>query len=167
MSEALNDYRTVQLRDGTWRMTRTVDGFPRVIYGATEDEVLGKLASDIRRERIGPTPVSDAAIARLAEWADESADPLWTEYLATVRAKLERGAAEYGDGSFARDRGRLLSEIQEECVDITGWSWVLRVACPEDERRARQLAMEGFASWRLARRAAIGPHYTPPAEALR
>lgn len=163
---AINDYRAVELRDGSWRLTRTVDGYPRVYHGATEDAVLALLLSDVRRERIASTPVSDAAIARLSEW-DDGTDPQWTEYLAIVREKLIRGAAEYGDGSFSLTRARLLSEIGEECVDITGWAWVMRIACPDDERRARQLASEGYSAWRLARRAALGPCFAPGPGSLR
>lgn len=53
MSEAIIDIRLVQLRDGTWRAARDAGGFRHVCYGATADEAVSRVASELRRDRIG------------------------------------------------------------------------------------------------------------------
>ena len=49
--------------------------------------------------------------------------------------KLERGAKEYGDASFDRPRDELWGEIQEECIDIAGWAYVLWLKVEALKRR--------------------------------
>lgn len=55
--------------------------------------------------------------------------------------KLERGAAEYGDASYQRSREELLGEIQEECIDIAGWAYVLWLKV-EALKRAEEKSQE-------------------------
>jgi len=42
-----------------------------------------------------------------------------------VRERMDVGRVEYGDRSFASDPLSLVNEIQEEILDIAGWSYVL------------------------------------------
>lgn len=39
--------------------------------------------------------------------------------------RLRAGADQYGDASFSKDPKQLLDEIQQELLDISGWSFVL------------------------------------------
>ena len=54
-------------------------------------------------------------------------DPLlgWGSFARAVRARLERGRAEYEDRSFSRDPVELLEELQQEALDLAGWGSVL------------------------------------------
>ena len=49
----------------------------------------------------------------------------WPEFAGTVRARLEKGQAEYGDTSFRRPPEELVGEIEEELADVCGWAFVL------------------------------------------
>ena len=51
--------------------------------------------------------------------------PHFAAFMAAVEARLELGAAEYGDRSFSRDLVELLAEIKEELADVCGWGAVL------------------------------------------
>ncbi len=46
-------------------------------------------------------------------------------YFAELRSRLKVGAECYGEKSFDKTNGRLLQEIQEEILDIAGWSYIL------------------------------------------
>ena len=46
-------------------------------------------------------------------------------YFEQLRARIRVGAEGYGDKSFEKTEGRLLQEIQEEILDIAGWSYIL------------------------------------------
>lgn len=48
-------------------------------------------------------------------------------FLERVRARLKKGAAEYGDESFNKPPEVLRQEILEEIEDICGWAYVLWV----------------------------------------
>ena len=56
-----------------------------------------------------------------------SPDPLaaWPSFAEAVRARLEKGQAEYGDASFQRPPEELAAEIEEELADVCGWAFVL------------------------------------------
>ena len=58
--------------------------------------------------------------------AEMSMNAALDRFVADVRARLERGRATYGDRSFARDPAELLHEIDEELLDVCGWSFILR-----------------------------------------
>lgn len=49
----------------------------------------------------------------------------WTKYFEELEKRIERGAIEYGDKSFDKSTEKLLGEIQEEILDIAGWSYIL------------------------------------------
>lgn len=51
----------------------------------------------------------------------------WDAFAQALTAKLDRGYQEYGDGSFDLPLSRLLDELQEECLDISGWGLLLWV----------------------------------------
>ncbi len=51
----------------------------------------------------------------------------WPIYAEAVQAKLAQGAADYGDASLDADSEALLSEIEEELLDVTGWGFLLWV----------------------------------------
>jgi len=64
----------------------------------------------------------------------------FVDFMLAIEKRLDAGAREYGDKSFSRDPAALLSEIEEELMDVAGWSYVLhrRVVTLRDawERRA-------------------------------
>lgn len=47
-----------------------------------------------------------------------------SEFCSELERRLRRGADEYGDASFLRPCDALIGEIQEELLDICGWSFV-------------------------------------------
>lgn len=49
----------------------------------------------------------------------------WTKYFEELEKRIERAAIEYGDKSFDKSTEKLLGEIQEEILDIAGWSYIL------------------------------------------
>ena len=49
----------------------------------------------------------------------------WPSFAAAVEARLEAGAATYGDRSFGRALEDLLGELQQECLDLAGWGFAL------------------------------------------
>jgi len=51
--------------------------------------------------------------------------PALDAFIAELRARLEAGAREYGDRSFERDPADLLGEIEQELLDVCGWSAVM------------------------------------------
>jgi hypothetical protein len=46
-------------------------------------------------------------------------------FFASVRRRLEKSAAEYGDRSSSREPRELLAEIREKVADIAGWGAIL------------------------------------------
>lgn len=152
------DTRHVRTRDGRWR-AYTTDG-----YTAESDTLWGcdlVIASARRRAAMEAegTPLSKTAIAELALRRADEPDLQMREYLGVVLAKLERGRVEYGDGSLRRAADSLFAELEEEAVDLGGWSWVLLCAHPSERARAEQLLHEGYAAWRMIRRQREGaPH---------
>lgn len=46
-------------------------------------------------------------------------------FMDRVHRKMIRGQAEFEDRSFSYDPIRLLNEIQDELVDVCGWSYTL------------------------------------------
>ena len=46
-------------------------------------------------------------------------------FTAELKARLQRGYDDYGDGSFERPLPDLAREIEQEILDICGWSVVL------------------------------------------
>ena len=46
-------------------------------------------------------------------------------YCERIKARLEVGAQSYGDASFTRTPLELLEEIEQEILDIAGWSFIL------------------------------------------
>lgn len=45
--------------------------------------------------------------------------------------RLHVGQQVYGDASFRKSTGDLLDEIQQECVDLAGWGYVLWLKCEQ------------------------------------
>lgn len=54
-------------------------------------------------------------------------DPLASlpQFIQTVVARLNKGRGAYGDRSFSKRPDDLVSEIQEELVDVCAWSFIL------------------------------------------
>ena len=50
---------------------------------------------------------------------------VFPEFTERLHARMEKGFLEYGDASFDRTVGDLLTEIEEEVLDICGWSVIL------------------------------------------
>ena len=58
----------------------------------------------------------------ISEALIESRFPAFTDQ---IKNRLKQGAREYGDASFSKDPLTLLNEIQQEVLDICGWSFIL------------------------------------------
>jgi len=56
-----------------------------------------------------------------------SADPLddYRAFVNAVSQRLEKGREAYGDTSFSRPITELIDELQQECLDLAGWGFVL------------------------------------------
>jgi hypothetical protein len=52
------------------------------------------------------------------------ARPAPSEFFALVNKRLANGERVYGDASFDRPMAELVGEIEEELLDIAGWSYV-------------------------------------------
>lgn len=74
------------------------------------------------------TPKSDAAIARFEGFTSE------------VRSRLEAGKRAYGDSSFETPLERMITEIQQELMDVTGWSFILFDRLEELRERLRAVS---------------------------
>jgi len=46
------------------------------------------------------------------------------KFLRTVLKRLQQGEQEYGNSSFSRPISCILSEIEEELLDIAGWGYI-------------------------------------------
>jgi hypothetical protein len=57
--------------------------------------------------------------------AETSMHPGFSRFIRDVNARLERGRVTYSDRSFSRDPAELLSEIEEELLNVCGWSFLL------------------------------------------
>ena len=49
----------------------------------------------------------------------------WRALAAKVEARMEAGAKEYGGRSYEASAEALVAEVQEEIMDIIGWSAIL------------------------------------------
>ena len=49
----------------------------------------------------------------------------WLQFNETMTRRLSEGHREYGDGSFERSPRDLLSEIEEELLDVVGWGYIM------------------------------------------
>lgn len=54
-------------------------------------------------------------------------DAEWDLFRKVLHDRLEAGERAYGDGSFSKDPTALVGEIEEELLDVCGWSFVLWV----------------------------------------
>lgn len=69
-------------------------------------------------------------------------------FIRGLRDRLEAGAVEYGEQSFERPVAQILSEMQEELLDVAGWAFIgwtrlqrLRAACVANA--VRQVIADG------------------------
>ena len=60
------------------------------------------------------TPASDTALAIDLP-----------RFLSELETKLDKGRREYGDVSFSREPSELIDELEQECLDLAGWGFVL------------------------------------------
>ena len=51
----------------------------------------------------------------------------WNNFSGAVLQRLEHGAIEYGDTSFKNPIDKTFYEIENECLDIMGWGFILYV----------------------------------------
>ena len=73
-----------------------------------------------------------------------SLDGALDRFVSRLRARLEAGAATYGDASFERPAAELVDEVQQEAEDVCGWSLILWVRLERlRERMARPHAPGG------------------------
>jgi hypothetical protein len=54
-------------------------------------------------------------------------DPIerFPQFIEAVRSRLADGQRTYGDKSFERPINELIGEIEQECLDLAGWGFVL------------------------------------------
>ena len=64
-------------------------------------------------------------------------------FVARLRERLDTGAREYGDSSFRRPAVELLSEIQDELVDVAGWGLLLWTRIARLREQVSRLSDEG------------------------
>lgn len=50
---------------------------------------------------------------------------MFKKFTEALHRKLEAGSKTYGEASFKRPQKEIIEEIQEELVDVSGWSWIL------------------------------------------
>jgi len=50
---------------------------------------------------------------------------VFTEFIERLEDRMKKGFEEYGDDSFNRTPAELVQEIEEELLDICGWSVIL------------------------------------------
>jgi len=63
----------------------------------------------------------------------------WRRLSLRVEQRLEAGESEYGGRSYGRPPGDLVSEIEEELLDIIGWAAILH----ERIQGLRQMVRQG------------------------
>lgn len=51
--------------------------------------------------------------------------PGFEQFVGILRARLEVGAREYGDTSFERHTEAIIGEVEQELLDVVGWSYIL------------------------------------------
>ena len=64
-------------------------------------------------------------------------------FIARLRERLDAGAKQYGNSSFSRPPGELLSEIQDELVDTAGWGLLLWARIARLRERVERLDAAG------------------------
>jgi hypothetical protein len=67
----------------------------------------------------------------------------WPEFAEAVRRRMEKGRKNYGDASFFRPPEELAREVEEELLDVAGWSFILwtRLRALENKISAGGLAL--------------------------
>lgn len=63
----------------------------------------------------------------------------YQEYFQQLYDKLKKGQQEYGNISFSRPGLSLIVEIQEECIDIAGWGYILWKKLENLKEKAKQI----------------------------
>ena len=63
----------------------------------------------------------------------------FAEFGARVAQRIEKGRQVYGDRSFEKPLGELVGEIEEELLDIAGWSYVAWCRLHRLEQHSKEL----------------------------
>lgn len=63
----------------------------------------------------------------------------YPEFCAAIEKRLHVGAVDYGDKSFDLDSPTVMEEIEQEILDINGWSFILWVRSRRVKEALRQL----------------------------
>jgi len=102
-----------------------IDGWSTDLHPPAPDTVPGPPPSGV-----GDThhPASDDALNRL-----------WPKFSEAVHARLTQGASDYGDESFSKPLRRLLQEVREELLDVSGWSFIMFAKLDAVEKRLDEL----------------------------
>jgi hypothetical protein len=66
-------------------------------------------------------------LGRQDERASAAPKPGRAEFFEALNAKLDRGERQYGEASFARPAPALVTELEEEALDLAGWGFILWV----------------------------------------
>ncbi len=72
----------------------------------------------------------------------EGLDERANVFFARIRARLHKGKEEYGDASFDRPVAELLDEIEQEILDIPGWTFVLWERLERLRKQVKELGEE-------------------------
>jgi hypothetical protein len=86
-----------------------------------------KITRPVKQELTGKLPLVGPHRERALQAL--SRDPLddFPGFVAAVSQRLEKGREAYGDTSFDKPIIELLGEIEQECLDLTGWGFILWV----------------------------------------
>lgn len=99
--------------------------FPCVTCGRTFDRV-NRLENHLKTVHRISKPSKPTMAELLNRRLDKIEDKTnYKEYFDELEKRLRAGAEEYGDTSFEKQNSRLIEEIQQEVLDIAGWSYIL------------------------------------------
>jgi len=70
-------------------------------------------------------------------------DEKWNQFSERVKQRLDQGAESYGNTNFEMSCGDLLSEIEQEALDLMGWTFLFWVRL---QKMREALASVGVAS---------------------
>ncbi len=87
------------------------------------DKTLGTTERTV--EQLRSLNAEHASYWSYVEPTTKPARPAPAEFFALINKRLATGERVYGDASFERPTAELIGEIEEELLDIVGWSYVV------------------------------------------
>ena len=80
------------------------------------------------------------------------------QFVAELEARLRKGAEQYGDSSFNLEVLKIVAELKQEAMDITGWGFILWDRLNELEK-----LINFINSWLATKAEVFKPFETPRA----